>query len=136
MSIHFFSEEINFKIESPNKFKKWLKSTAEAEGFKIKALNYIFCNDQYLNSINREFLNHDDFTDIITFDNSETTRNIEGDIYISIERVKQNAETFGTSFYIELSRIIIHGLLHLTGHKDKLPKRKSFYDLKRKRILI
>ncbi len=136
MPIHFFSEEINFKIDTPNKFKTWLRATAEAEGFKIKTLNYIFCSDQYLISINKEFLNHDDYTDIITFDNSETIKNIEGDIYISIQRVRQNAETFCITFNVELSRVIIHGLLHLTGYKDKLPEEKALMTLKEDEYLL
>lgn len=136
MPIHFFSEEIIFKIDSPNKFKNWIKLTAEDEGFKIKALNYIFCSDQYLLSINKEFLNHYDYTDIITFDNSEKKGSIEGDIYISIERVKQNAETFGIAFNVELSRIIIHGLLHLTGYTDKLPEEKTLMTSKENSYLL
>ena len=119
MAINFFQEETPFQLSKKLARKKWLKSIAETESFKIVDLNYIFCSDEYLYSINVEYLNHHTYTDIITFDNSEGDSEIEGDIFISIDRVKENSEKHQTSFEDELSRVISHGLFHLMGYKDK-----------------
>jgi probable rRNA maturation factor len=116
--IIFFNEDINFKFQDKNKFKNWLKKVAEKEGFSIVNLNYIFCSDVYLHKINLEYLDHDTFTDIITFDNSESEKIIEGDIFISIERVRENSQSLNTVFENELKRVIVHGLLHLCGYND------------------
>lgn len=116
--IIFFNEDINFKFQDKNKFKNWLKKVAEKEGFSIGNLNYIFCSDVYLHKINLEYLDHDTFTDIITFDNSESEKIIEGDIFISIERVRENSQSLNTVFENELKRVIVHGLLHLCGYDD------------------
>jgi rRNA maturation RNase YbeY len=116
--IIFFNEDIDFKFQGKNNFKAWLKKVADKEGFKIKNLNYIFCSDVYLHKINVDYLNHDTFTDIITFDNSEDESLIEGDIFVSIERVKENSQTLNTVFGEELKRVIVHGLLHLCGYDD------------------
>jgi rRNA maturation RNase YbeY len=99
-----------------------LKKVAKKEGYSIVGLNYIFCSDEYLLQINKDFLEHDYYTDIITFDQSEVKGKIEGDIFISIDRVKDNAKTVGSTFTQELHRVLAHGLLHLTGYKDKTPK--------------
>jgi rRNA maturation RNase YbeY len=123
--IHFFEEDIEFSITNKLKIKKWIKELALNEGFEIDTLNYIFCSDQYLLSRNIEFLNHDTLTDIITFDYSENQNVIVGDIFISIERVKENAIKFNTDFYSELCRVIIHGVLHLCGYKDKTVAQKT-----------
>lgn len=119
MAIHFFSEDTKFELSQKLKRKNWLKKIAETEGFKIQELNYIFCSDEYLYQINVDYLNHDDYTDIITFDNSEEEKAIEGDIFISIDRVKENAQKHQQTEDRELSRVISHGLYHLTGYKDK-----------------
>ena len=116
--IVFFNEDINFKFQDKNKFKAWLKKVAEKESFTIDELNYIFCSDEYLHKINLEYLDHDTYTDIITFDNSEAETVIEGDIFISIERVRENSQTLNTVFEEELKRVIVHGLLHLCGYDD------------------
>lgn len=116
--INFFNEDVDFKLKGKNNFKVWLKKVAEKEGFKIKDLNYIFCSDEYLHKINVDYLDHDTFTDIITFDNSEDEISIEGDIFVSIERVKENSQTLNTVFDEELKRVIVHGLLHLCGYDD------------------
>lgn len=116
--INFFNEDIDFKLKGKNNFKVWLKKVAEIEGFRINDLNYIFCSDQYLHKINLEYLDHDTFTDIITFDNSEDESTIEGDIFVSIERVRENSQTLNTVFDEELKRVIVHGLLHLCGYDD------------------
>lgn len=116
--LKFFSEEINFKQPHPLKTSKWIKSISQSEGYKIGALNYIFCSDDYLLEINRQYLQHDYYTDIITFDNSEDEGILEGDIYVSVDRVKENAQNLGISFDLELRRVLIHGLLHLVGFED------------------
>lgn len=117
--ISFFEEEVEFKLKEKLKLKKWINSVCELNKTKAGDINYIFCNDEYLLEINKEYLNHDFYTDIITFDQSESNKKIEAEIYISIDRVKENAETNSVTFSHELNRIIIHGVLHLLGFKDK-----------------
>lgn len=119
MSINFFTEDISFSLKEKRKRKVWLKQLAKAENHEILELNYVFCSDEYLLSINIEYLDHDDYTDIITFDNSEENKTIEGDIFISIERVKENSKIHQVDEKTELSRVISHGLFHLLGYKDK-----------------
>jgi probable rRNA maturation factor len=124
---HFYGMAITFHfdyITKPSFFKampikKWLRTIAANEGFSIRELNYIFMSDEGLHAINMEYLNHDTYTDIITFDNSDTSGKIESDIFISLERVAANAEKFSTSFENELLRVMAHGVLHLCGYKDK-----------------
>lgn len=116
--ITFLTEDITFGLKEKLKHKAWLKDAAKAEGFAIGELNYIFCSDAYLLDINQKYLGHDTLTDIVTFDNSEDLKMIEGDIFISIERVRENAIKFDTKDS-ELKRVMIHGLLHLAGYKDK-----------------
>lgn len=119
MAINFFQEETPFQLDKRLLRKKWLKSIAETEKFKIIDLNYIFCNDEYLYRINVEYLDHKTYTDIITFDNSEEEKQIEGDIFISIDRVRENSVSLQVPIQDELSRVISHGLFHLMGYKDK-----------------
>ena len=116
--ITFLTEDITFGLKEKLKHKAWLKDAAKAEGFAIGELNYIFCSDAYLLDINQKYLGHDTLTDIVTFDNSEDPKMIEGDIFISIERVRENAIKFDTKD-TELKRVMVHGLLHLAGYKDK-----------------
>jgi rRNA maturation RNase YbeY len=116
--LKFFSEEITFKRPNPLKTSKWIKTISESEGYKIGDLNYIFCSDEYLLGINKEYLDHDYYTDIITFDNSEDEGILEGDIYVSVDRVKDNAAELNVEFETELRRVLIHGLLHLIGFED------------------
>jgi len=116
--VSFFSEDIDFKVVNPIKTKKWLKNASISEGYELSQLNYVFCSDEYLLEINKQYLDHDYFTDIITFDNSEEDNQLEGDIYISVDRVRENAATFHTDFDTEMRRVLIHGLLHLAGHDD------------------
>lgn len=120
----FFEEDIHYSLKEKNKYKKWLKSIAAKEGFKIKELNYIFCSDEYLYQINLDYLNHKTYTDIITFDNSENKNMIEGDIFVSIERVRDNAQKENVVLEKELQRVLSHGLFHLMGYKDKLDTEK------------
>lgn len=119
MAILFFEEDIRFPVRNKNKFKKWLRTVAAKEGKRIGELNYIFCTDEYLYQINVEYLNHSTYTDIITFDNSEDVNFIEGDIFISVERIRENAHIEGAALEDELLRVMSHGLLHLMGYKDK-----------------
>ena len=116
--LKFFSEEISFKLPQSLKTSKWIKTISLSEGYKIGELNYIFCSDEYLLGINKQYLDHDYYTDIITFDNSEEEGKLEGDIYVSIDRVKENASGMGVEFEVELRRVLIHGLLHLIGFDD------------------
>lgn len=123
--IHFFAESIEFSLKNEEKFTNWLKAIAQKSDYTVEGLNYIFCNDAYLHQINVEYLNHDTYTDIITFDNSEERQIIEGDIFISIERVRENAAFFNVPFQTELNRVMAHGLLHLLGYGDKTDTEKQ-----------
>lgn len=125
MAILFFQEDIRFDLKPKNRFKSWLRNIATSEGFSIKDLNYIFCTDEYLYNINLEYLKHDTYTDIITFDNSEKKTEIEGDIFVSIERIKDNAVNSKIEFDAELKRVLSHGLLHLMGYSDKTKEEKN-----------
>ncbi|KQS41086.1 rRNA maturation RNase YbeY [Pedobacter sp. Leaf194] len=118
-AISFFTESVTYNLPQKIKVRKWIKSTIEKEGFKLQELNFIFCSDEYLLGINQQYLNHNTYTDIITFDNSDVEKMIVSDIFISIERVKENAETYKTTVFDEVCRIMIHGTLHLLGYKDK-----------------
>ena len=122
--IQFCTEDITFSLKEKLKHKAWLNEVAKQEGKKILELSYVFCSDEYLLQINQEYLNHDTLTDIVTFDNSEDPKKIEGDIFISIDRVKENGEKLGTS-ESELERVMVHGLLHLLGYKDKKKEDKA-----------
>ena len=123
--INFNNEEIDFNLKNKLKIRNWLSLVIKTHNFKLLELNFIFCSDDYLFKINIEYLNHDTLTDIITFDNSEDDSVIEGDIFISIDRIKENAENFKVSFEEELLRVLAHGTLHLLGFKDKTPKHKK-----------
>jgi rRNA maturation RNase YbeY len=118
-AIDFFIQDISFKIPKPRKTRQWILEAIAREKKQIEHLNYIFCSDAYLLSMNEQYLNHKTLTDIITFDNSEKKGVIEGDVFISIERVKANADELSTEFDDELHRVIIHGVLHLIGYSDK-----------------
>ena len=104
--VFFFEEDIAFKPKNKAGIREWIKETVTAEGFKLKELNYIFCPDSYLIEINRQYLNHDTYTDIITFDNSEKEGIIVGDIFISVDRIRENAAKFATTEANELHRVI------------------------------
>ena len=119
MAIYFFSEEIDFELKEKLMRKRWLKSIATKAGYTVRELNYVFCSDEYLYRMNLEYLNHETYTDIITFDNSEKEFDVAGDIFISIDRVNENAKTHKQKVEIELNRVLVHGLLHLMGYKDK-----------------
>jgi rRNA maturation RNase YbeY len=118
-AINFFSQDISFILPKSRKITSWIKMVVKSEGHTLEALNFIFCSDEHLLGINRQYLNHKTYTDIITFDTSEHDRKIEGDIFVSIERVKENALKLNIPFQDELHRVIIHGVLHLLGYSDK-----------------
>lgn len=119
--IRFFKEDTSFELSEKQRVKAWIKSIATQEGKQMGELSYIFCSDEYLLQVNREYLNHDYYTDIITFDNAEEEGVIEGDIFVSIDRVRDNATTLQVPFETELRRVLAHGVLHLCGYKDKTP---------------
>ena len=116
--INFFEEDIKFNLSQKRKIRNWIKKVAEKEGVSVAEINYVFCSDPYLKQVNVEFLQHDYFTDIITFDNSEEGT-LEGDIFISIDRIRENSSDYSSNFDQELRRVIIHGVLHLIGYRDK-----------------
>lgn len=119
-----FNYETDFKLENEAKHQQWIASCIETYGFKEGELNYIFCDDEYLLKLNVEFLEHDTLTDIISFDYT-MGKLISGDIFISVERVRENAKIFIQTFENEISRVMIHGILHFMGFKDKSPKDKE-----------
>lgn len=123
MSIKYYTEDVPFPNLMRRKTSSWLKSVIDSEGKITGEITFIFCSDAYLLEINKKFLNHDYFTDIITFDYVEEN-SISGDIFISTERISENAIEFLTTFENELNRILVHGVLHLLGYKDKNRKDK------------
>ena len=116
--VRFFFEEKNFSLENRAQLKTFIESLFKKEKKKFSSINYIFCSDKRLLELNRQFLNHDFYTDIITFDLSELD-STPAEIYISIDRVRDNAKSLNTSFKSELHRVVFHGALHLCGYKDK-----------------
>ena len=134
-SIRFFTESTNFKISSPRKTRAWIRAVAKIEKRAISEINYIFCSDTYLLELNQRFLKHNTLTDIITFDNTEEGKDINGEIYISIDRIKENAFSLKTDFEDELHRVIIHGVLHLIGYTDKKKSEKAIMRKKEEAFL-
>lgn len=134
MPIRIFYEDTPFKLLTPAKVKSWIKSVAKIEGFESGEVSYIFCSDNFLLNLNQEYLNHDTFTDIITFDYSKEDF-ISGDIFISIERVFENATKFSVTKEQETLRVMVHGCLHLMGYKDKSRTEKDLMREKENRYL-
>ena len=124
-TILFFNEGLRYTLKDKNKLRSWINASIALENKNIGSINFIFCSDEYLHKLNIQYLNHDTLTDIITFDNSEDDARISADIFISIDRVKENAKQFGQPFVNELHRVMIHGMLHLAGYKDKSSKEKA-----------
>lgn len=124
MDTFFHFEDISVFDAPQTETEKALKEIEATEKKNIEEVNIIFCSDDYLLEMNKKYLNHDYYTDIITFDNSEG-ENISGDLFISIDRIRENAGAYGVSFENELQRVIIHGVLHLVGYKDHSPKEKE-----------
>ena len=113
-----FNYEIDFELKNSGEVKSWISKVILEENCNEGDINYIFCSDEYLHKINVKFLNHDTLTDIISFDYS-IGKELHGDIYISVDRVTENASDYGINFIDELDRVIIHGILHYCGYKDK-----------------
>ena len=124
-AIHFFYEDVKFRFKTTQKTKSWIKGVIKSENKELGELNYIFCTDAFLAKINLGYLKHDTFTDIITFDTSEDDLSITGEIYISLERVRENAAKFNAEVDHELHRVMIHGVLHLVGYADKTAQQKK-----------
>ncbi|WP_207429551.1 rRNA maturation RNase YbeY [Pedobacter sp. SYSU D00535] len=133
--INFFTEDLTLRIKDKIKLKSWIRDTINREGKSLGELNFIFCSDEYLLRINQEYLNHDTLTDIITFDNSDAVNLIVGDVFISYERVHENADRFEVNIVDELHRVIIHGTLHLLGYKDKSKDQKALMTQKEDQYL-
>ena len=135
IAINFFSEETNFKPKQINALRQWLLQAVEAENYQLLELSFIFCSDEYLLNINKEYLNHDTYTDTVTFDNSDVEGKILGDIFISIDRIRENSKTFKTALKDELHRVMIHSTLHLLGYKDKSTTDKTLMTAKENEYL-
>lgn len=131
--IEYFSEN-EFELKDPDKVTAWIEDVIGNEGKEEGEINFVFCSDAYLLEINSEYLNHDTFTDIISFDYSLGDE-LHGEIYISTDRVVENAKEFGTSFRDELHRVIVHGILHLCGYKDKTKQEESRMRAKENEVL-
>lgn len=125
----FFNEDRNYRLTQKSEIRNWLQSATQDHKRSVREINYIFCSDHYLHSINKRFLRHDNYTDIITFDYAEDER-IRADVYISIDRARENANTYGVSVPDEVHRLLIHGLLHLLGYTDKQPDDKALMSAK------
>ncbi|GAB3564969.1 rRNA maturation RNase YbeY [Spirosoma luteolum] len=117
--IRFFNEDVDYKLPGKQATRLWLTQQTGQEGYRVGELNYIFCSDEYVLQVNRDYLQHDYYTDIITFDQREAEDKLEGDIFISVERVADNAAQLGVSAQQEMRRVLAHGLLHLCGYGDK-----------------
>ena len=115
--VNYYFEDTAFKLKAKTKIKNWLKLVAESEVYTLGNVSVIFCSDNYILDINQRFLQHDYFTDIITFDYSEGSK-ISGDLFISVDSVMENSIEYGTDFEDELHRVIVHGILHLIGYDD------------------
>tara|TARA_R110000751_G_scaffold261968_1_gene361228 strand:- start:208 stop:618 length:411 start_codon:yes stop_codon:yes gene_type:complete len=133
-----FNYETQFKLENTEQLSEWISNTISEENCKEGEINYIFCNDDYLHKLNVDFLDHDTLTDVISFDYS-VGKELHGDIYISVERVEENASDFNVAFQDEIARVIIHGVLHYCGYKDKtdadekeMRSKEDYYLAKRK----
>ena len=133
--ILFFSEDVDFELDQEEEIRVWIEIIVKKEKKELQLINFIFCSDAYLHELNVEYLDHDTLTDIITFPYSPLPT-IEGDIFISLERVKDNAETFHTHFQNELHRVMIHGALHLCGYGDKTPAEKKIMTAKEDEALL
>ena len=132
--IRFTNDSIDMPALNERRITRWIRAVAADYGFSVGNINYIFCSDERELAVNREFLGHDYYTDVITFDYS-TASTLNGDIFISLDTVRSNAEMVGCSFDDELLRIIIHGVLHLTGQGDKTPETKAQMTAKEEKAL-
>jgi len=124
-NILFFSEEINFTLRKKKLVRAWINASIELENKVAGSINYIFCSDNFLHKINVKYLNHNTLTDIVTFDNSSNDHEVSSDLFLSIDRIKENAKQYKVSFVNELHRVMIHGILHLLGYNDKTEMEKK-----------
>jgi rRNA maturation RNase YbeY len=122
--IYFFKEGIRFRLSKRKEIITWLENVLKKNNCSAANINFIFCTDAYLRKINKKYLHHDYNTDIVTFDNTTEKNKIEGDLFISVDRVKVNAKTYAVSFTDELHRVMVHGILHLMGNCDGTQKEK------------
>ena len=123
-TIQFFTEQTHFTIKNKTQIREWITHMICKHKKIVGEINIIFCSDDYLQKLNEQFLNHDSFTDIITFDFVDG-KTINGDIFISVDQMKENAKLFHVKQSVETHRLIIHGILHLLGYKDQTPKDKK-----------
>jgi rRNA maturation RNase YbeY len=123
--IQFFTEEVDFSAEHEPLLRDWISNAIHQEELAAGVINIIFCNDEYLSELNQRFLERDTLTDVIAFDYSEGEREVSGDIFISVDRTRDNAAKYGQTFEGETRRVIIHGLLHLCGYHDKTAEEKA-----------
>ena len=119
MSVQFFSHNAKVNLKERTRLKKFISKLFDKEGIRLFSLTYVFCSDKYLLKLNQQFLKHDYYTDILTFDLSSSNKGKVGEIFISVDRVKENAQNLNCSFRNELHRVIFHGALHLCGYKDR-----------------
>lgn len=134
MAIGFYTEDVEFPVIRQEAVSMWIKAVAETYGKKVGRISYIFCSDEKILEVNRQYLQHDYYTDIITFDYTEGNK-ISGDLFISLDTVRTNAEAFHTSYHEELHRTIIHGVLHLCGINDKGPGEREIMEENENRAL-
>lgn len=123
--IEFHTEGVDFELANPELLKSWIHALIAAEQQALQHISFIFCSDAFLLDLNVQYLQHDTLTDIITFQYAKMPAALEGDIFISIDRVRENATTFGVRFEEELHRVMAHGVLHLCGYGDKTPDEKA-----------
>jgi probable rRNA maturation factor len=123
--VHFFSHDIPTSLKNTPKLKLFIESVFRKEMQSLNSINYIFCSDEVILEINRKYLNHDSYTDVITFDLSPNNKAISAEVYVSIERIRDNAKQLGLSVKSELHRVLFHAALHLCGYKDKKKKDKE-----------
>lgn len=136
-AIRFSAQRVKLPIEDAAKVRAWLRATAREEEKNIEQLSYVFCSDDELLAMNIQFLNHRTLTDILTFEyEAEKPTQVCGEIFISLDRVRDNAKTFGVSFKQELSRVMVHGLLHLCGYRDKSAAEKKAMRAKEDQYLL
>jgi len=124
LSVIFHNADLTFNLKEKRAFRKWISNEINESGLITGTINIIFCSDEYLLEINKKYLNHDYFTDIVTFNYNEKNI-ISGDLFISVDRIRENAENFETEFSNELARVLIHGILHLLGYEDYSPELKK-----------
>lgn len=124
MAVRYHTDDCTYRLPQKRQTSAWLRGVTEAEGYTLGEVNYIFCSAQRLLEMNRQYLGHDYFTDVITFDYSDLKgmRTVSGDIFIDVETVADNARQYGVTTLCEMRRVVVHGLLHLCGQKDKTPR--------------